>query len=103
MLLTATVICDSLPILFSVLVNNLRVHIKPMYQLYCVLKDREEPPTPDDIAIASGKRELDGRAEAEYLKKLEKASENIKKAFEDQKARAAVSEDCSLNHSVLMD
>jgi hypothetical protein len=79
-------------ILFIVLVNNLRVHVKPMYQLYCILKDQEEPPTPDDIAIASGKKELDGYAEAEYLKKLEKSSENIKKAFEDQKSRAAVSE-----------
>jgi hypothetical protein len=63
-----------------------------MYQLYYMLKDREDPPTPDEIAIASGKKQLDGRAEAEYLKKLEKASENIKKAFEDQHARAAVSD-----------
>jgi hypothetical protein len=80
-------------IFFSVLVNNFRVHIKPMYQLYCILKDQEEPPTPDDIAIASGKnmKELDGSAEVEYLKKLEKSSENIKKAFEDQKSQAAVS------------
>ncbi|KAF8813537.1 hypothetical protein BYT27DRAFT_7035532, partial [Phlegmacium glaucopus] len=73
----------------NVLVNNLHVHVKPMYQLYCVLKDCDEPPTPDDVDIASGKRELDGHAEAEYLKKLNKASENIKKAFKDQKARAA--------------
>src|SRR6266852_6314304 len=36
-------------------VNNLCVHIKPMYQLYSVLKDRDEPPTPDEIDIASGK------------------------------------------------
>ena len=63
-----------------------------MYQLYCVLKDREEPPTPDEIAIALGKKQLDGCTEAEYLKRLEKASENIKKAFEDQQAQAAVSD-----------
>jgi hypothetical protein len=63
-----------------------------MYQLYCVLKDREEPLTPDETAIASGKKQLDGRTEAEYLKRLEKASENIKKAFEDQQAWAAVSD-----------
>ncbi|KAF8799534.1 hypothetical protein BYT27DRAFT_7263832 [Phlegmacium glaucopus] len=37
------------------LVNNLRVHIKPIYQLYYILKDREEPPTSDEIAIALGK------------------------------------------------
>ncbi|KAF8804688.1 hypothetical protein BYT27DRAFT_7300619 [Phlegmacium glaucopus] len=71
------------------LVNNLHVHVKLMYQLYCILKDCDEPPTPDEIDIASGKRELDGHAEAEYLKKLNKASENIKKAFKDQKAWAA--------------
>jgi hypothetical protein len=81
---------------FSVLVNNLRVHVKPMYQLYCVLKDREEAPTPDEIAIAMGKKQLDGRTEAEYLKRLENASENIKKAFEDQQAWAAVSDNIFL-------
>lgn len=79
-------------ILFLVLVNNLRVHVKSMYILYCTLKDHEAPPTPEEIAIASGKKQLDGRTESEYLKKLEKASENIKKAFEDQQARAAVSD-----------
>ena len=81
---------------FSVLVNNLRVHIKPMYQLYCVLKDRNDPLTSDEIDIASGKMQLDGRAEVEYLKKLENASENIKKAFEDQRAREAVSDNLIL-------
>jgi hypothetical protein len=80
--------CD----LLSVLVNNLRVHVKSMYQLYWILKDRDEPPTPDEIAIASGKQQLDVRTEAEYLQKLNKSSENIKKAFQDQQARLAVSE-----------
>ena len=63
-----------------------------LYILYCTLKDHEGPPTPEEIAIASGEKQLDGRAESEYLKKLEKASENIKKAFEDQQAWAAVSD-----------
>jgi hypothetical protein len=53
--------------LFSALVNNLHVHIKPMYQLYCILKDQDEPPTPNEIAVASGKQQLDGKAKAEYL------------------------------------
>jgi len=61
-----------------------------MYRLYCILKDRVEAPTADEIAIASGKKKLDGNAEAEYIKKLESSSENIKKAFEDQLARAGV-------------
>jgi hypothetical protein len=63
-----------------------------MYQLYSVLKDREDPPTPEEIDITSGKKQLDGHAEVEYLKKLEKSSENIKKAFEDQQVRARVSD-----------
>jgi hypothetical protein len=62
-----------------------------MHQLYYILKNRDEPPTPNEIAIASGKKQLDGRTEAEYIRKLEKSSENIKKAFEDQQAHAAVS------------
>jgi hypothetical protein len=70
------------------LVNNLRVHVKPMYQLYSFLKDRDEPPTPEEIDIASAKRKLDG----EYLQKLEKSSENIRKAFQNQQVRAIVSE-----------
>jgi hypothetical protein len=74
-----------------VLINNLRVHVKPMYQLYSILKDRDDPPSPDEIDIASAKRQLDWKAEAEYLQMLEKSSENIKKAFQDQQARAIVS------------
>ena len=75
---------------FIVLINNLRVHVKPMYQLYCILKDHKEPPTLDEIAIASGKKVLDTCTEAEYLRKLEATSENIRKAFEDRLAHAAV-------------
>jgi hypothetical protein len=78
--------------MFPVLVNNLRVHMKPMYHLYCILKDRDRPPTPDEVDIASAKRRLDAKAEGEYLDRLEKSSENIKKAFRDQQARAIVSE-----------
>ena len=36
-------LCLSL-MLFLVLVNDLCVHVKLMYQLYCILKDRVEPP-----------------------------------------------------------
>jgi hypothetical protein len=72
-------------------VNNLRVHLKAMFQLYSILKDRDLPPTLEEIEIASGKRKLDGKAEAEYMEKLEKSSQNIKKAFQDQQARAIVS------------
>jgi hypothetical protein len=63
-----------------------------MFQLYSILKDRDEPPSPDEIDITSAKRQLDWKAEAEYLEKLEKSSENIKKAFQNQHARAIVSQ-----------
>ena len=72
------------------LVNNLK-SVTPIYNLYCILKDRDEPLTPDEIAVASEKKVLDGQAKAEHLKILEMSMENIKKAFEDQKAHAAVS------------
>ena len=44
---------------FTVLVNSLK-SVTPMYNLYHILKDRDEPPTPDKIAMASGKKVLDG-------------------------------------------
>jgi hypothetical protein len=81
---------SNLSLAFTVLVNNLK-SVTPMYNLYRILKDRDEPLTPDKIAMASGKKVLDGRAEAEHLKILKMSMENIKKAFEDQKARATVS------------
>lgn len=87
--------------LLSVLINNLRVHVKPMYRLYCILKDRDEPPTSGEIALASGKKKLDGNTEAEYIKTLEKTSENIKKAFEDQRAQASVNKYCPFDFKSL--
>ena len=61
-----------------------------MHRLYLVLKDRNEPPTPDEIAFASGKKALDPKSEADHLRKLEDATENIRKAFALQEAQAAV-------------
>jgi hypothetical protein len=61
-----------------------------MYRLYCILKDRGGAPTPEEVAIASGKQVLDGKSESEYIKKLEASAENIRKAFAAQEARAAV-------------
>ena len=62
-----------------------------MFRLYSILKERGEPPTPEEVAIASGKQPLDGKSESEYIKKLEASAENIRKAFAVQEARAAVS------------
>ena len=72
-----------------------------MFRLYCILKDREDLPSNDEIAIASGVKKLDAATEAEYLKKLENTPGNIRKAFEDQQARARVSELSSFDHLCL--
>jgi hypothetical protein len=82
----------SLLIVTSVLVNNLHIHVKPMYQLYSILKDRDEPLTHAEIDVASAKWQLDGNREHEFLEKLNRLSGNIKKAFQDQQARAVVSD-----------
>ena len=62
-----------------------------MYQLYCVLNGRPQPNTTEEITITSGKQPLSEKTQAEYMKKLNLASENIKKAFQEQEAWAAVS------------
>jgi hypothetical protein len=54
------------------LIGHIKTHFPVMYQLYLHLKDCDEPPTEDDIAIASGRKILDSTLAAEYLLKLEK-------------------------------
>lgn len=61
-----------------------------MYKLYCVLKDRANSPTPEEIGFASGEKILDAKSDSDYLKKLEAATENIQKVFATQEANAAV-------------
>jgi hypothetical protein len=63
-----------------------------MYQFYSILKDCDDPATPEEVDITFARQQLDWKAEAEYMQKLEKSSENIKKAFQNQQARAIVSE-----------
>jgi hypothetical protein len=61
-----------------------------MFRLYCILKDRAKLPTPEEVAIASGKQVLDGKGELELIRKLEASTGNIRKAFAAQEAQAAV-------------
>jgi hypothetical protein len=61
-----------------------------MYWPFLILKDCDEPPTNDEVAIASGKKTLDPTKAAEYLVKLEKASATIVDAFAKQNQQAAV-------------
>jgi hypothetical protein len=68
------------------LINHLKSHFPAMHQLYLVLKDHDEPPTPNEIAFASGKKVLDLKSEADYLQKLEDTME----AFALQESQAAV-------------
>ncbi|KAH9007903.1 hypothetical protein EDB84DRAFT_1247620, partial [Lactarius hengduanensis] len=72
------------------LINHLKSHFPSMFWLYCILKDRAELPTAEEVVVALGKQALDAISEAEYLKKLEEASVNIRKAFASQVAQAAV-------------
>ena len=71
-----------------------------MFLLYDHLKDCDQTPTPNEVAITSEKWKLDAKKEAELIKKLKKLLENIKKAFQDQWAHAIVSE--SLDFLLLM-
>ena len=72
------------------LVGHLKTHFPAMYRLFLVLKDRDEPPSEDEIAIASGKKTFDPTKAAEYLVKLEKASATLVDAFAKQNQQAAV-------------
>ena len=62
-----------------------------MHRLYLILKDRKEPPTDDEIAIAAGRKVLDPVLAADYLVQLEKTSTNLVNAFKQQSQRAVVS------------
>jgi hypothetical protein len=62
-----------------------------MYRLYVILKDRTEPPTPDDLAIASATKVLDAEAANAYLGRVEAASTNLLSMFAKQSHENAAS------------
>jgi len=64
-------------LLSSGLINHLKTHFPAMFQMYCILKDRAKPPTPEEVAIASAKQALDAKSESEYIRRLETSTENI--------------------------
>ncbi|KAG2362861.1 hypothetical protein BDR07DRAFT_977819 [Suillus spraguei] len=72
------------------LIGHIKNHFPAMFRLYLHLKLHAEPPTEEEIAIASGKKILDPTKATEYLLKLERSSSNITDAFNDQNQRAAV-------------
>jgi hypothetical protein len=75
---------------FIGLINHLKVHFPAMYRLFLLLKDRNEPPTEDEIAIGAGKKVLDPTAANEYLVQLEKSSSKLIDALHQQNERTAV-------------
>jgi hypothetical protein len=63
------------------LIGHLRTHFKPLFKLYMVLKDRDTPPTTDEITFASGHKEFACQDQAEYVKALEAKASTIASAF----------------------
>ncbi|KAL0945053.1 hypothetical protein HGRIS_012008 [Hohenbuehelia grisea] len=70
------------------LAGHLKNHFPVMYRLYEALKDREEPPTPEEHDIACGKVSMDSPRLEKYVCGLEASSNSIKKAFMRQSEAA---------------
>ena len=62
-----------------------------MYRLYIILKDRTDPPTNDELAIASAEKVLDTETANAYLGRVEAASANLLSLFAKQSQENAVS------------
>jgi hypothetical protein len=64
-----------------------------MYRLYLNMKNRTDPPTEEELAIASGEKGMDAEAANLYLGKVEVASSaNLLSMFAKQSQDNAVSE-----------
>ena len=73
------------------LIGHLKTHFPAMHRLYNILKDSTDPPTDDELAIASGKKVLDAEAANAYLGRVETASANLLSMFAKQSQENAVS------------
>jgi len=71
------------------LVGHIETHFPTMYRLYIILKDWTEPPTDDELAIASTEKVLDVEADNTYL--MEAASANLLSMFVKQSQENSVS------------
>ena len=91
LLLCANIVTQASSILVG-LVGHLKTHFPAMYRLYLVLKDRTNPPTDEDLAIASRKKILDAETANSYLGQVEAASANLLSMFAKQSQEHAVSE-----------
>ncbi|KAK0437090.1 uncharacterized protein EV420DRAFT_1487276 [Desarmillaria tabescens] len=71
------------------LITHLKRHAPAMYQLYEIMKSCSDPPTEEEIQIASAQKVLDPKAAARYLEKLSKASGDLDAAFTCEAVQAA--------------
>ena len=80
--------------LIVALVTHLKQEFLLMFKLFSVLKDRSsnQPPTAEELDIASGKKMLDPEKAKAWFTNLEAASQNIHQAFQKQAEVAAVSQ-----------
>jgi hypothetical protein len=62
-----------------------------MYRLYIILKDQTDPPTNNELAIASAEKVLDTEAANTYLGRVEAASANLLSLFAKQSQENAMS------------
>ena len=60
------------------------------YRLYEVLYKRKEPPTPDEIELAQGRKAMNADIAKAYVEKLESISNNIRDLLEKQAAAKEV-------------
>src|SRR5882724_8640805 len=73
------------------LISHLHSKFKSMHQLWLILHERDGHATEDEIAVASGQKDLDPDTATGYFRVLQEQSEGIKAAFEKCLAQAAVS------------
>ena len=73
------------------LVGHLKRHFPAMHRLYMVLKYHTEPPTDDELAMASAEKVLDTEVANAYLGQVEVASENLLSMFAKQSQENKVS------------
>jgi len=67
------------------------MHFPAMYRLYLILKDHTDPPTDEEIVIASGEKVLDAEGIDTYLEHVDIASANLRSMFVKQTQENAVS------------
>jgi hypothetical protein len=75
------------------LIGHLRTHFPAMYRLYDIMKSHTDPPSEEELAIASGAKVLDAEAANSYLGRVKVAgSANLLSMFTKQSQENAVSE-----------